>query len=421
MNMRTFHASTRRDVLRTSGALFAWACLPKLARAEGRDPRLLVVVLRGALDGLAAVAPVGDPDWIALRGDSALRRDGPTPGLPLDDFFAVNPAMPNLHRLYQAGEASIVHAAATPYRERSHFDGQDVLESGLAAPGAADTGWLNRALAAAAPDGRVDPAGTGKAFAIGPMTPLVARGPAPVLAWTPPRLQPATDDTLMRLLELYRHTDAEMARALEERIGLAAIARAGGMETERDQVKPGQARPAGAAQVRAFFAESAGSAARFMSRPDGPRVGAIAFDGWDTHADEGTVSGRLAALLGALDGAIASVETGMGPAWRDTVVVVVTEFGRTARINGTAGTDHGTATIALLAGGAVAGGRVTANWPGLKEADLHEKRDLKPTTDLRAVLKGVLRDHLRVPDTALAVTVFPDSADAKPLSGLVAA
>jgi uncharacterized protein (DUF1501 family) len=419
MNMRNPHASTRRDVLRASGALFAWSFLPKLARAEGRDPRLLVVVLRGALDGLAAVAPVGDPDWIALRGDNALRRDGPAPGLRLDDFFALNPAMPNLHRLYLAGEASIVHAAATPYRERSHFDGQDVLESGLAAPGVADTGWLNRALAATAPGGRVDPAGSGKAFAIGPMTPLVARGPAPVLSWTPPRLQPATDDTLMRLLDLYRHTDAEMARALEERIGLAAIARAGGMETGPDQPKPGQARPAGAAQVRAFFAESAGSAARFMSRPDGPRVGAIAFDGWDTHANEGAVNGRLAALLGALDGAIAAVETGMGPAWPDTVVAVVTEFGRTARINGTAGTDHGTATVALLAGGAVRGGRVIADWPDVKEADLHEKRDLKPTTDLRAALKGVLRDHLRVPDSALAASVFPGSASAKPLSGLV--
>jgi uncharacterized protein (DUF1501 family) len=417
--MRDVHTSSRRALLQASGVLFAWSCLPKLARAEGRDPRLLVVVLRGALDGLATVAPIGDPNWIALRGDNALRADGPAAGLRLDDFFVLNPAMTNLHRLYRAGEASIVHAVATPYRERSHFDGQDVLESGLAAPGVADTGWLNRALAATAPGGSVsrsgsEDAGNSKAFAIGPMTPLVARGPAPVLSWTPPRLQPATDDTLMRLLELYRHTDVAMARALEERLGLAAIARAGGME-----MGPGQARPAGAAQVRAFFAESAGSAARFMSRPDGPRVGAIAFDGWDTHANEGAVNGRLAALLGALDGAIAAVEIGMGQAWRDTVVAVVTEFGRTARINGTAGTDHGTGTIALLAGGAVKGGRVIADWPGLKESDLRENRDLRPTADLRAVLKGVLRDHLRVPETALATSVFPDSLAAQTVPGLV--
>jgi uncharacterized protein (DUF1501 family) len=412
--MRNVHAATRRELLLASGVLFAWAYLPKEARAEGRDPRLLVIVLRGALDGLAAVAPVGDRHWEALRGDKILRRDGPTPGLPLDDFFVLNPAMPNLHRLYGAGEAAIVHAVASPYRERSHFDGQDVLESGLVAPGTSDSGWLNRALGTLAPGERVEP-GNRKAFAIGPVTPLVARGPAPVLSWTPPRLEPAADDTVMRLLDLYRHSDAPLARALEERIGLAAIARAGGMETG-----PGKTPAAGAAQVRAYFAESAGSAAKFMARPDGPRVGALAFDGWDTHANEGAVNGRLAALLGALDGAFAAVETGMGPAWRDTVVAVVTEFGRTARINGTEGTDHGTATVAFLAGGAVKGGRVIADWPGLRDTDLYQNRDLNPTTDLRAVLKGVLRDHLRVPDTALAATVFPESTAVRPTSGLVA-
>jgi uncharacterized protein (DUF1501 family) len=415
MTMRN-HAPSRRELLLASGVLFAWAYLPRQARAEGRDPRFLVVVLRGALDGLAAVAPVGDPDWAALRGDKILRLDGPTPGLPLDRLFALNPAMPNLHRLYRAGEAGIVHAVATPYRERSHFDGQDVLESGLAGPGATATGWLNRALAAIEPGGRVDgrDAGNRKAFAVGPVTPLVVRGPAPVLSWTPPRLEPAGDDTLMRVLDLYRHTDPPLALALEERIGIAAIARAGGIET-----RPGKTQPA--AQLRAYFAESAGSAAKFMARPDGPRVGALAFDGWDTHANEGAVNGRLAGLLGALDGAIAAIETGMGAAWRDTVVAVVTEFGRTARINGTDGTDHGTGTIALLAGGAVKGGRVIADWPGLKEANLHQKRDLRPTTDLRAVLKGVLRDHLRVPDAALAAKVFPDSVAVKAVSGLVAA
>jgi uncharacterized protein (DUF1501 family) len=416
--MRNLHAFSRRELLSASSALFAWAYVPKIARAEGRDPRLFVVVLRGALDGLAAVAPVGDPDWVALRGDNVLRLDGPNPALPLNSFFALNPKMPNLYRLYRAGEASIVHAVATPYRERSHFDGQDVLESGLAAPGTADTGWLNRALVTIEPSGPIvddRSAGGDKAFAVGPIAPLVVRGPAPVLSWTPPRLEPATDDTLMRLLDLYRHTDVSMARALEERIGLAAIARTGGIDTMAKN-----AQPAGAAQMRAYFTESAGSAAKFMARPDGPRVGALAFDGWDTHANEGAVNGRLATLLGALDGAIAAVESGMGPAWRDTVVAVVTEFGRTARINGSDGTDHGTGTIALLAGGAVRGGRVIADWPGLKEADLYQKRDLKPTTDLHAVLKGVLRDHLRVSEAALAATVFPDSATAKAISGLVA-
>src|SRR5471032_143254 len=162
----SFHAPSRRELLLGSGALFAWAYLPKLARAEGRDPRLLVIVLRGALDGLAAVAPVGDPDWVKLRGDNALALDGKTPALPLDSFFALNPAMPNLHRLYRAGQATIVHAAATPYRERSHFDGQDVLESGLLRPCAVSTGWLNRALTALAPAGRANPKAR-DAFAVG--------------------------------------------------------------------------------------------------------------------------------------------------------------------------------------------------------------------------------------------------------------
>jgi uncharacterized protein (DUF1501 family) len=407
----TMHAPSRRELLLASGTLFAWAYVPKLARAEGRDPRLLVVVLRGALDGLAAVAPVGDPDWRALRGDKALSLDGPTPVLALDSFFALNPAMPNVHRLYKAGAATVVHATATPYRERSHFDGQDVLESGLPSPGATDSGWLNRALAALQPAGR---AGGGKeAFAIGPIAPLVVRGPAPVLSWTPRRVPPASDDTLARLLDLYRHTDPALARALEERVGLATIARAGGMDG-------GQPRAPGAGQVRAYFAESAGTAAKFLARPDGPRIGALAFDGWDTHADEGLGNGRLANLLGALDGAIAAIETEMKDAWRETVVAVVTEFGRTARINGTEGTDHGTATIALLAGGALRGGRVVADWPGLKTANLHEGRDLKPTTDLRAVLKGVLKDHLRVDEAALASKIFPDSGRVKPMPGLLA-
>jgi uncharacterized protein (DUF1501 family) len=413
----TLHAPTRRELLLASGTLFAWAYTPKLALAEGRDPRLLAIVLRGALDGLAAVAPVGDPNWAKLRGDSALTLGGQTPALPLDDMFALNAAMPNLHRLYKAGAATIVHAAATPYRERSHFDGQDVLESGLPRPGAVSTGWLNRALATLAPAERANPRAR-NAFAVGPIAPLVVRGAAPVLSWTPPRLPPTGDDTVMRLLDLYRHTDPALARVLEERMGLAAIARAGGMN---QQGAANNAQPRGAAPaVRAYFEQSAGTAAKFLARADGPRIGALAFDGWDTHANEGALDGRLAALLGALDGAIAAIETNMGAAWNETVVAIITEFGRTARINGTEGTDHGTGTVAILAGGALKGGRVVADWPGLRDNDLHEKRDLKPTTDLRAVLKGLLHDHVRVDEAALASRVFPDSVAVKPMAGLLA-
>jgi uncharacterized protein (DUF1501 family) len=223
---------------------------------------------------------------------------------------------------------------------------------------------------------------------------------------------------MARLIDLYHHTDLELARALEGRRELATIARSGDATvmapTEGRQIPQGFP-----AQVRAFFADAAGTAAKFLAREDGPRIGALAFNGWDTHVDEGADSGRLATLLGALDGALAAVEKNMGDVWGETVVTVVTEFGRTARINGTNGTDHGTGTVALLAGGALKGGRVIADWPGLKQANLYEGRDLAATTDLRAVLKGLLKDHLRVTDQALAANVFPGSADVKAMTGLV--
>jgi uncharacterized protein (DUF1501 family) len=409
------HLPSRREALIGAGTLFAWSQMPKLARAEGRDPRMLVIVLRGALDGLGAVAPVGDPDWMALRGDRALLLDGKPPALPLDGFFALNPAMPNLHRLYKAQQATIVHATATPYRERSHFDGQDVLESGIARPGAVDTGWLNRALAELTSDGRVDPRGS-RVLGIGAVTPLVVRGRAPVLSWVPQKLLPASEDTQARLLDLYKHTDPRLAVALEARMRLASLGPAG--PSDASMSEEALAMP-GIAGVRAYFAEAAGTAARFLAKPDGPRVGAVGFVGWDTHINEGAASGQLANLLGALDGALAAIETNMGSAWRETVVAVITEFGRTAQINGTNGTDHGTGTVAFLAGGALRGGRVVADWPGLKSAQLYESRDLKPTIDLRAVLKGLLRDHLRLDERVLANTVFPDSTDVAPTSGLV--
>jgi uncharacterized protein (DUF1501 family) len=405
------HAPSRRELLFASGTLFAWAHLPKLAHAEGRDPRFLTIILRGALDGLATVAPIGDPDWQGLRGDNALSLSDKVPALKLDNFFALNPAMPNLHGMFAAKEAIIVHASATPYRERSHFDGQDLLESGLPKPGASESGWLNRALAGLAPGGRVDPRG-GKAFAVGPVTPLVVRGPAPVLSWSPQRLMPAGDDTVHRLLDLYRHADKKLASVLEDSANLSAIEQADGMAQ-----KPGAAGPA---QVRAYFSDAAGTAAKFLAQPDGPRVGALALDGWDTHFNEGIAQGRLAQLLGSLDAALAAIKSNMGSAWRETVVALATEFGRTARINGTAGTDHGTATVALLVGGALKGGRVIADWPGLKAADLYQGRDLKPTTDLRAVIKGVLKEHLRADERALAQNVFPGSDGVKPMTGLLA-
>jgi uncharacterized protein (DUF1501 family) len=401
---RTTLIISRRALLLGGASFAAWAYLPKFARAaDGRDPRLIVVILRGALDGLATVAPVGDPDYAGLHGSIALTSDGPHAAVMLDSFFALHSSMPEFARMYKDKQAAIVHAVSTPYRDRSHFDGQDVLESGFAGPGRVQSGWLNRALEVLPKGERVM-----SGLAIGPTTPLVLRGAAPTVGWAPVALPQADDDTAMRLVELYSHRDPALGTALSQGLQLEKAALGDDMKP-----KPGTGGPAAAMR------QVARGAAKLMAADDGPRIAALAFDGWDTHANEGGPVGRLALLLSGLDGALAEFQSGLGERWRDTAIVVATEFGRTARINGTEGTDHGTGTIALLAGGAIKGGRVIADWPTLKPASLYEGRDLAPTTDLRAVIKGVLADHLGISEKALAQTVFPDSAGARPMQGLV--
>ncbi len=397
----------RRGLIASAGAAFAFASIPRWASAApARDPRLVVVILRGALDGLSALAPIGDPDYADLHRELALRWDGEHPALRLNDFFGLNPAMINFARLYESKQAIMVHATATNYRERSHFDGQDVLESGMLAPGHTESGWLNRAVAALPKGDRV---GSPGALAVGYTAPLVVRGPAPVLGWAPSGLAPPTDDLSARLMNLYAQTDPQLARALQAGLDADRMANRQGM----DALKPG-------GDVAMQMKKAALGAARLMSADEGPRIGALAIDGWDTHAAEGGATGRLAQLLGGLDGVFAAFESELGPRWKDTVVVAITEFGRTARINGTVGTDHGTGTVAFLAGGALAGGRVIADWPGLKTENLYEARDLKPTTDLRAVIKGVLAEHLGLPPDVLARSVFPDTIGVRPMSGLIA-
>ncbi|MGH6776481.1 MAG: DUF1501 domain-containing protein, partial [Bradyrhizobium sp.] len=316
----------------------------------------------------------------------------------------LHPSMPELARMYRNKQAAIVHAVATPYRDRSHFDGQDVLQSGFPGPGQVESGWLNRALSAL-PKGEHVMGG----LAVGPTTPLVLRGPAATVGWEPVGLPPAGDDTAMRVLDLYQHRDSALGVALAEGLRLDKTAKGSEMTMS--------AAGGGPAHMRLV----ARGAAKLMAAENGPRIAALALDGWDTHANEGGPVGRLAMLLSGLDGALAEFESGLGEHWRDTVVVAATEFGRTARINGTEGTDHGTATIALLAGGAVSGGRVIADWPTLKPAGLYQNRDLAPTTDLRAVIKGVLSDHLGLSERVLAGAVFPGSAAAKPMKGLISA
>ncbi len=401
---------TRRAVLGSAGALFAWAYMPKFAIAadQGRDARFICIVLRGALDGLTAVGPVGDPDYARLHGDIALRRDGPNPALPLDSFFVLNPSMPNVARLYAARQASIVHAVATPYRDRSHFDGQDVLESGQPGPALTQSGWLNRLVAALPKGERITNAG---ALGVGAIPPLVVRGSAPVLGWAPPTMTPASDDLAARVAALYGQHDTGLSSALSSGLMLDGLAKAQGMAA------PTQAR---AANDPLGMKQAAEGAARLMAAPDGPRIAALAFEGWDTHANEGGATGQLATRLGGLDQAIAAFEKILGAAWKDTALMVVTEFGRTAAINGTLGTDHGEGTVAFLAGGAIKGGRVIADWPGLSKEALYEGRDLKPTTDLRAVAKGILSDLYGVSAATLANDIFPGSGMVMPARDLVA-
>jgi uncharacterized protein (DUF1501 family) len=395
---------SRRQLLYGIGSLVAWSYIPRVAAAQSRDARFLAVILRGGMDGLSAVAPIGDPHYEALRAQEALSRSSLANPMPLDDFFVLNPGMPNLYRLYQAGQAAVIHAAATPYRERSHFDGQDVLESGYPGPGQVESGWLNRAVSELPRGEHINPLG----LSIGTVKPLVMRGKEPTMTWAP-RLSAMPDsDVEQRLLNLYAHTDPELAAALKTALDAEAIA---------GNKQGGQISEVG---VSRLFTEPARGAARLLASPDGPRIAALSYDGWDTHLNEGSRNGRLYKLLGALDSALATLESGLAPVWQHTAICVVTEFGRTARVNGTAGTDHGTATVALLLGGAIKGGRVVADWPGLSPSSLHEGRDLRPTLDLRAVLKGMLHDHLGLSANLLSSKVFPESADVNPMSGLIA-
>jgi uncharacterized protein (DUF1501 family) len=414
---------TRRSFLESGlfvGASSVVAARLAFANAP-TESRFVFVLLRGALDGLSAVPPVGDPAYAGLRGQIALAKSGEDAALPLDGPFALHPALQFLHSSYAAKELTVLHAVASPYRERSHFDGQNVLENGGVVPHGLASGWINRAISAL-------PATRGAAgVALGANVPLAMRGPAEVASWSPTRIAALDDDTLARITDLYSG-DALLSRRLAEALESDAIASEAQAAANADEETDMTSAPAenlvqrDAKQRRnagARFSETARAAAGFLKREDGPRVAMFDTSGWDTHANEGGAQGQLALRLRGLDAALATFRDALGPAWRHTVILVATEFGRTAAINGTRGTDHGTGAAAFLLGGAVAGGRVLADWPGLARGDLYEGRDLRPTRDLRAVIKGVLRDHLGVPSAALESRVFPDSISARAVDGLI--
>jgi uncharacterized protein (DUF1501 family) len=408
--MFDFLHPTRRGFLMTAGAFTAWSFAPQFASAaRGRDPRFLMVVLRGAMDGLAVIEPSFDPDFERVRAGLILGADGAPAGLPVAGGFLMNPKLVTLHELFTQGQALAIHAVATPYRDRSHFNGQDVLESGLPSAGHVSTGWLNRAMSTLAKAGSVKAGG----LAIGPTVPLIMRGPASTLTWAAGGVKPATEDARARLLNFYKSADPTLASAFGRGLDLERIA------AEKAGMDTGMGQGGAYADQNSNFVKGMQMVGKLFSDPNGPRIGAIDLDGWDTHATEQPEGENLGKALTELDAGLAALKASLGPAWDETVVVVATEFGRTARMNGTEGTDHGTATVAFLAGGAVKGGRVLADWPGLTDKALYEARDLAATTDLRAVLKGALRDHLGIEEATLGGDVFPDSGGVKPMDGLL--
>lgn len=364
------------------------------ARAAG-DARLVVVLLRGALDGLAAVPPYGDPAYAALRPEAPREpgeRDGP---LDLGGHFGLHPRLAALHAMYRADQAVVFHAIAGPYRTRSHFDAQALLEGGT--EGMSTSGWLNRALAALPEDGA-----TRAGLALGTEIPLLMRGPARVGNYAPPVTARPEADLLARIAGL---NDADPLLGPTMRDGLA----------QRDFNARALGETGRAGRVPNPTAVLARAAGRLLAEPDGPRVAALDMGGWDTHVAQGQ---RLPATLGQLDEALDGLREALGAVWARTAVLVMTEFGRTAAMNGSGGTDHGTGGAAFVLGGAIAGGRVIADWPGLAEGQLLERRDLAPTADLRGVAKALLRGHLGLSEQAVAAA-FPGSAGVSEPEGLL--
>jgi len=361
---------------------------PHIAFAHvATERRFVFVIQRGAADGLNIVVPYAEPAYATLRGALAID----TSNAPrLDGTFALHPALAQVAKMYADREALFVHAVASPYRDRSHFDGQNVLETGGTSPYQVKDGWLNR-LAAQLPAMRET------AIAFAPTVPMALRGAAAVTSYAPSALPPAPDDLLMRVSQLYGQ-DAQLRPLWES--AMAARGLAGDAGARQDPASLGKL------------------AASFLSRDDGPRIAMIETGGWDTHSAQ---NARLANQLKALDTMLAALRDGMGPSWSKTTVLVATEFGRTAAANGTGGTDHGTGSVAMLLGGSVEGGRVIADWPGLAPHQLYEARDLKPTTSLDALISGAASESLGLDAQRTAAALFGRTVAARPVTGVVRA
>jgi len=368
---------SRRFILGAGGAVVASLALPRMAFARADTPkRFVFIIQRGAADGLAIVAPTGDPAFHGVRGDFI--PDLQT-GAKLDGMFTLHPTLAETAKLCAAKQALFVHAVASPYRDRSHFDGQNVLETGGSAAYRVKDGWMNRLLG-------LLPADEGKALALSSTVPMALRGAHDVSSYAASALPGASDDLLARVGKLY-----ESDRQLH---GLWEAAMQTRM-TAGDLAGSGQ-----------NGAATGALAAKLLAGANGARIAMIETGGWDTHSGQ---RGRLNVQLRGLDQMVAALKVGLGPDWANTLVIVATEFGRTVAPNGTGGTDHGTASAAMLIGGAVAGGKVVADWPGLSQGALYDGRDLKPTTDLDALIGGALAQHYGLDPARTMTTLFPEA------------
>lgn len=381
-----------------AGALGAPATLSFAGAGSAGGSRFVMIILRGGMDGLGAAPATGDPDFAGARGP--LARYGAEP-LPLDATIALHPNLAGLHAMYGRGELAVVHAVGLAYQGRSHFDAQQVLESGGTRPYELASGWLGRALAASAQKG----------IALSTAVPLVLRGGTAIDTWAPSVLPDPSADLVARLERMYAG-DPALATALERARSLHLDAL-----PQQDAATMSAGMLAGATRPPAFVV-LARRAAGFLAQPTGPQAAVLELGGWDTHANQANPNGALANGLRQLDAGLAALrgELVASSTWSRTVVVVASEFGREVAVNGTLGTDHGTGGVAFVLGGPVRGGRVVSDWPGLGRARRFEGRDLRATTDLRALLKGALADHLQVATKTLEGEVFPGSGAVRKLA-----
>jgi uncharacterized protein (DUF1501 family) len=382
---------TRRTLIVSSLAAFGTAALPRIsfARSGSGDRRFIFIIQRGAADGLYTVAPIGDPGLSTARASLV---DAMGEGVKLDSMFALHPALKQTAELYKGGQALFVHAVASANRDRSHFDAQNILETGGPRAYAEKDGWMNRLVG-------LLPEGDAKAMALAQTLPAALRGPRSVSNYEPSRLPDASQDLMERVTDLYAH-DTQLRGLWQSALDTRALA---------GNLGDGEGR--NGAAIGAL-------AAKLMAPANGARLMMIETGGWDTHSAQ---KGRLNSGLNGLDQMIGAIKSGLGAAWADTMILVATEFGRTVAVNGTGGTDHGTASVAMLIGGTVKGGRVIADWPSLRAADLYEGRDLKPTLALEALVANALAAHFVLDPAIVARALYPSLPAFKRFEGLIRA